>query len=209
MRGRIVSEYFGRALLAGVMVIAIVAAAPAVSNGQDVSAAKARKTKPARVSLGVGGAAAMISSYRRRHGLPPVRSDSRLMAFARHQARAMAARDRMSHDVGGDFSTRLRRAGYLAAAAAENIAAGQRSLSEAISTWADSAPHRANLLLGGATRIGVAAAAAPRSQYRVYWAMVIAAPLVANPRGRGDRIRAGGRAIDHGGLTVHDRRDAR
>jgi uncharacterized protein YkwD len=157
-------------------------AAPTVSSAQDVSAKRshARKT-----SLSVGGAAAMISSYRRRHGLPAVKIDARLMAMARHQARAMAASDRMSHDVGGDFGARLRRRGYLAAAAAENIAAGQRSLSEAFSGWVESSPHRANLLLGGATRIGIAAAASgPKSRYRTYWAMVIAAPLTAKQRGR-------------------------
>jgi hypothetical protein len=39
--------------------------------------------------------------------------------------------------------------------------------------------------------------------------MVIAAPLVA-PRGRGDRLRAGGRSrsIEEIGYSVHDRRDA-
>jgi uncharacterized protein YkwD len=181
-------DLVGRALLAGAVTVILVIAAPAVSSGQDASAPKrshAAKAKHPRTSLSVGGAAAMISRYRRRHGLPAVKIDSRLMAIARHQARAMAAHGRMSHDVGGDFSTRLRRRGYAAAAAAENIAAGQRSLSEAFSGWVESSPHRANLLLGGATRIGIASAAAkPGSRYRTYWAMVIAAPLTAKQRGR-------------------------
>jgi uncharacterized protein YkwD len=131
-------DLIDRALLAGVMAAALVIAAPAASRGQDDSAPKqshSGRAKQARTSLGVGGAAAMISSYRKRHGLPAVRADSRLMAIARRHAHAMAAQGRMSHDVGGDFSTRLRRGGYVAAAAAENIAAGQRSLSEAFSGW--------------------------------------------------------------------------
>jgi uncharacterized protein YkwD len=77
----------------------------------------------------------------------------------------------------------LRRAGYAASAAAENIAAGQRSLSEAFAGWVASPSHRSNLLLAGATRIGVAAMSAPNSSYRAYWTIVIAAPMVA-PRNR-------------------------
>jgi uncharacterized protein YkwD len=161
--------------------IALVVATPVVSNGQALSFAKPRKVTTANLS--VGAAAAMVSSYRRKHGLPAVKTDSRLMAMARQQTRAMVERDRLSHDAGGDFGERLRRAGYAASAAAENIAAGQRSLSEAFAGWVASPSHRSNLLLAGATRIGVAAMSAPNSSYRAYWTMVIAAPMVA-PRNR-------------------------
>jgi len=185
-------------------------AAPDVSSSQDLSSARpnqARKAKPVKASLGVGGAAGMISAYRRRHGLSAVSSDARLMAMARQHAQTMASRDRMSHDVGGAFSTRLRRAGYVAAAAAENIAAGQRSWSEAFAAWVSSSGHRSNLLLRGATRVGYASASARAgSRYRTYWAMVIAAPL-AVPRGKRGRLRAGGQPITIG-HTIHDRRDA-
>jgi hypothetical protein len=32
------------------------------------------------------------------------------------------------------------------------------------------------MLLAGASRIGIAAAYAPKSKYRVYWALILAAP---------------------------------
>jgi uncharacterized protein YkwD len=176
---------FGRVLFAGIV---FVLAAPSVSSGEDGSSARPRKA--AAASLSVGAAAAMVSSYRRKHGLPAVKIDSRLMSVARQQTRAMVTRDRLSHDAGGDFGARLRSAGYMAAAAAENIAAGQRSLSEAFAGWVASPSHRSNLLLRGATRIGVAAIAAPNSRYRAYWTLVIAAPLVATRHRSAKHLRA-------------------
>ena len=187
--GRAVNDFVGRALLAGVVIVAFAVAAPTVSSSQDFSSAKrsqARKVAHSGTRLGVAGASTMLSRYRRSRGLPAVRIDSRLTAVARRQARAMAAHDQLSHDVAGDFGTRLRNAGYLAAAAAENIAAGQRTLAEAFAGWVESPPHRANLLLDGATRIGIAAMPASKSRYRVYWALVVAAPAAAG-RGRNSR----------------------
>ena len=132
----------------------------------------------------------MVSKFRRSHGLPPVQIDPRLMAVAKRQTWAMVTYDRLSHDAGGDFGSRLRSAGYTASAAAENIAAGQRTLSEAFAGWVASPSHRSNLLLGGATRIGIAAMAAPNSRYRVYWTLVVAAPAAASGRHRGRRLSA-------------------
>jgi uncharacterized protein YkwD len=183
------SGFVGRALMAAVIAAAFLFAAPTTASAQDLPSAKPRKIAAPQASLSVGAAAAMISKYRRSHGLPAVQIDSRLMAVARQQTRAMVMHDRLSHDAGGDFGTRLRSAGYPAAAAAENIAAGQRSLAEAFSGWVASPGHRSNLLLGGATRIGVAAMAAPRSKYGTYWTLVIAAPAVA-ARHRSARHRA-------------------
>ena len=48
--------------------------------------------------------AGAISAYRRAHGLPAVRSDSRLGAVALKQARAMAATGTVSHSAGGNFA---------------------------------------------------------------------------------------------------------
>src|SRR5262249_61661298 len=66
--------------------------------------------------------------------------------------------------------------GYDAKTAAENISAGYQTLAEAFSGWRDSTPHRANMLLAGATRMGIAAVYTPASKYKVYWAMILADP---------------------------------
>ena len=38
------------------------------------------------------------------------------------------------------------------------------------------AVRRANMLLGGATRMGIAAVYAPNSKYKVFWALILAVP---------------------------------
>src|SRR6516162_9600233 len=50
------------------------------------------------------------------------------------------------------------------------------ALAQALSGWRDSPPHRANMLLSGATRMGIAAAYAPKSKYKVFWALILAEP---------------------------------
>jgi len=123
-----------------------------------------------------GAAASMISGYRANNGLPAVTLDPELTRMAQSHAEVMAQRDKLDHAVGKPFNARLKAAGYDAKSAAENIGAGYHTLAEAFSGWRDSPPHRANMLLKGATRIGIAAVYTPRSKYKVYWAMVIAEP---------------------------------
>jgi uncharacterized protein YkwD len=113
-----------------------------------------------------------ISAYRRAHGMPAVKLDSRLNAMALQQARAMAASGTVSHSVGGMFSTRV--AGLRKSVAGENIGAGYRTFSEMLKQWEDSAGHRENLLMTGARKIGVASVDNPKSPYGRFWAMVIA-----------------------------------
>src|SRR5258708_10639262 len=64
---------------------------------------------------------AMISQYRREHGLPTVKTDARLTAVAVRQAQAMASSGIMDHDVAGFFANRI--AGGKTALAAGKISA--------------------------------------------------------------------------------------
>jgi uncharacterized protein YkwD len=102
--------------------------------------------------------------------------DPALMRLAEAQARAMAARDKLDHDAIRDITKRLKASGYDTKVAAENIGAGYHTLAEAFSGWRDSPSHRRNMLLPGATRMGIAAAYAPSSKYKVFWALILAAP---------------------------------
>jgi len=126
--------------------------------------------------LDAAAAASMISGYRSNNGLPAVTLDSELTRLAEAQAALMAKRDRLDHNAGKPFVARLKASGYDAKRAAENIGAGYHTLAEAFSGWRDSAPHRANMLLAGATRIGIAAIYTPASKYKVYWALILAEP---------------------------------
>jgi uncharacterized protein YkwD len=131
--------------------------------------------------LDAATAASMISGYRTNNGLTTVSVDPELMKLAEAQAQAMASRDTLDHNVVRGFNERLKAHGYRAKTAAENISAGYHTLAEAFSGWRDSPPHRANMLLDGATRMGIAAVYAPKSKYKVFWALILAAP--ADPRG--------------------------
>ena len=134
-----------------------------------------RSLAQAGAQLDAGAAASMISGYRANNGLAAVSIDPALMRLAEAQARAMAERDRITHNPGGAaFIQRLKRSGYDARVAAENISAGYHTLAEAFSGWRDSPPHRANMLLGGADRMGIAAIYVPGSKYKVFWALIIA-----------------------------------
>jgi Cysteine-rich secretory protein family len=113
----------------------------------------------------------MISSYRAQHGEGRVVMDSTLTRIAHEQAEAMAAKDKLDHDVLGGFASRVHSSG--AGRAAENIAYGYDSFPKTLGQWIDSAGHRRNLLLHGASRVGVASVRSATTG-RTYWAMEIA-----------------------------------
>lgn len=128
-------------------------------------------------------AVTMISQYRREHGLPAVKTDSRLMAVAKRQADAMASSGIMDHDVAGPFASRI--SGANVVAGAENIAAGTRTWADTIRMWKGSPGHNKNLLTPGADLVGVAVAHNDNTKYKVYWAMVIARRDTKHRVGRG------------------------
>ena len=115
--------------------------------------------------------ASQISVYRRAHGQSAVKMDAHLNAIALRQAQAMSAAGKISHFVAGSFVSRI---GKLRdGKAAENLAAGFLTFRETLKQWQDSPGHRANLLMPGARKVGVAAVKNPQSPYRMFWAMVI------------------------------------
>lgn len=115
--------------------------------------------------------AQMISDFRLKHGEGRVTLDATLTRIAHDQAQAMAAKDQLDHDVLGRFTSRVSPAG--AGRAAENIAYGYESFPKTLDQWINSSGHRKNLLLPGATRVGVASVKSAKTG-RMYWAMVIA-----------------------------------
>lgn len=126
--------------------------------------------------LDTAAAASMISGYRTNNGLSAVALDPELTRLAEAQAAVMAKRDKLDHNAGKPFVVRLKASGYDAKTAAENVGAGYHTLAEAFSGWRDSRPHNANMLLEGATRMGIAAIYTPTSKYKVYWALILAEP---------------------------------
>ena len=129
--------------------------------------------------------AELISGFRLKHGELRVARDATLDRIALDQARAMAAKNDLSHEVLGPFTRRI--APARAGRAAENIAYGYESFEKTLGQWIDSSEHRKNLLLHNASRVGIASAK-DASGKRTYWAMVIAGDYEPKPpKGRKDR----------------------
>jgi uncharacterized protein YkwD len=132
--------------------------------------------------------AEMISAFRLKHGEGHVTIDATLNRIALDQARAMAAKDTLDHDVLGSFGSRM--APAKAGRAAENIAYGHDGFEKTLGQWIDSTGHRKNLLLHNASRVGVANARSPAS-HRTYWAMVIAGDYAPRPTAAGKKTPPG------------------
>jgi uncharacterized protein YkwD len=122
-------------------------------------------------SLDASAVASTISGYRRRNGLAAVELDPKLMAMAQAKARDMAASHRIDH---ARFQERLQASGFNAVTGSENIAVGTPTFADAFSGWKGSAPHRANMLMPGATHMGIAAVYVPKDKYGTFWVLVIA-----------------------------------
>ncbi len=119
-------------------------------------------------------AASMISLYRQNNGLGAVAVDPELVKLAEAQSQAMASQNKLDHDVKAPLARRLNAFGYPANLAVENVSAGYHTLAEAFSGWRDSPPHKANMLKGGVTKLGIAASYAPNTKYKVFWTLILA-----------------------------------
>jgi uncharacterized protein YkwD len=122
--------------------------------------------------------AEMISAYRLQNGEGQVTDDPALTRVAHEQAAAMAAKDVLDHSVLAPFGSRV--AVLKAQRAAENIAYGYDNFPKTLGMWIDSPEHRKNLLMHGASKVGVASAKNSTS-HRTYWAMVITGGSTASP----------------------------
>ena len=111
----------------------------------------------------------VINAVRRANGAPPWTYNPRLEDAARSQARLMAQKNTLSHDLGVTLRERVTAAGYLGAVG-ENVAKGYTSLQGAIEGWMASSGHRATLLSHRFVEFGLAAARGPGG--KLYWAMI-------------------------------------
>lgn len=132
------------------------------------------------IRLDAGRATAMVNAYRSGKGLSVIALDPTLTALAKQQAQAMARSGKVSHSIAGSLQQRFAAIGIRVRSGAENIAAGQDTLEEAMAGWKGSPGHDANLKLEGATRFGIAVATNPKSPYKTFWAMLITTEPPAN-----------------------------
>lgn len=116
---------------------------------------------------------ARLSAYRRAHSLSPVTIDPALMALAQSQANAMARANHLSHELAGSLDHRLNASHHAKGYAVENVSAGYANADAALAGWERSPGHNANLLDGKMRRMGIAAADAPDTRFKTYWALMM------------------------------------
>jgi uncharacterized protein YkwD len=121
----------------------------------------------------------IINQYRHEKGLKPLRLNTQLTAAAKEHSRDLAKWDRISH-YGSDGSNpwdRVKRAGYRARLAAENVGTGQVSFEEVMRGWKESPGHNKNLLLGDAQEMGLALVQDPKTEFKSFWTLVIGSSM--------------------------------
>ncbi len=132
-----------------------------------------------RTSLDPEKARALINKYRKEKGLKPLKLNAELTAAAKAHSRDLAKWDRISH-YGSDGSNpwdRVKRTGYHARLAAENVGTGQIDFQEVLRGWEQSPGHNKNLLLSDATDMGIALVQDPKTEFKSFWTLVIASPM--------------------------------
>jgi uncharacterized protein YkwD len=109
-------------------------------------------------------------------GVRAVTVNASLTQAAQAHANDQAAADRMSHTGtdGSNAGTRISRTGYPVRAWGENVASGYGTADAVMAAWMASPGHRANIVSGTFTQIGIAVAYA--ADGTPYWAMELARP---------------------------------
>jgi uncharacterized protein YkwD len=121
----------------------------------------------------------LINEYRKQNGLKPLKLNAQLSNAAKTHSSDLAKWDRISH-FGSDGSNpwdRVKRAGYGAKLAAENVGTGQTSIEEVMKGWKESPGHNKNLLLADAEHLGIALVRDDKTEFKTFWTLVLGSPL--------------------------------
>jgi uncharacterized YkwD family protein len=99
----------------------------------------------------------LTNAERAKNGLPALKVDVNLSKVAREKSSDMQRNNYFSHQsptYGSPFDM-MKKFGITYKSAGENIAMGQKTPSEVVQAWMNSEGHRANILNGSYTHIGV------------------------------------------------------
>ena len=116
--------------------------------------------------------ASLTNSERKAAGLGSLTLDSQLSKLARMKAEDMAKKGYFSHTspTYGSAFDMMKKYGVSYRTAGENIAKGQKTAETVMNGWMNSSGHRANILNGAYTHIGVGYA--KDSKGNTYWAQI-------------------------------------
>lgn len=111
----------------------------------------------------------LVNQERSKQGLKALILDPKLNNVAQLKAEDMKNKNYFDHNsptYGSPFDL-MRSQGVSYRTAGENIAAGQQSAQDVMNSWMNSSGHRANILNGNYTKLGVGFASGGR--YGTYW----------------------------------------
>lgn len=111
----------------------------------------------------------LTNQQRAKYGLKPLVADWQVARVARYKSIDMRDKNYFSHTsptYGSPFDM-MKSFGITYRSAGENIAAGQQTPQQVVTAWMNSEGHRANILNGGYTHIGVGYASGGAQRH--YW----------------------------------------
>jgi uncharacterized protein YkwD len=110
--------------------------------------------------------------------VPSLEEDDLLRCAARNHSADMGIRNFFAHENpdGETPYDRIDYTGYVRLAAGENIAAGQRTPAEVVSSWVASDGHCQNIMRSEFTELGVGYYYEAQDTYEHYWTQVFGAP---------------------------------
>ena len=114
-----------------------------------------------------------------KEGLPRLKWDNGLAAVARAHSEDMAQNGYFAHtspDGSSTLISRLAKAGIKYSSAAENICGGRSTPEATVKAWMDSPGHKANILDGALTHLGVGVAYLQSSPLRYYATQLFTVP---------------------------------
>lgn len=120
----------------------------------------------------------LINKYRKANNLKPLKLNPELTKAAEAHSKDLSNWDRISH-YGSDGSNpldRIKRTGYRARLYAENIGSGTPNFKPVFDGWIKSPSQNKNLLLSEATEMGLAVIENPKTEFRSFWTLLLAAP---------------------------------
>lgn len=149
----------------------------AIPAGRSATAASpARRLQPPAAATPAADPAvttviALTNQARAAAGVGPLTENVLVDTAAAGHSQDQAAHDTMTHTGtnGSNAGQRITAAGYTWRTWGENVAYGQRSAAQVVDAWMNSAGHRANMLNGAFTGIGIGVAAA--ADGTLYWTM--------------------------------------
>lgn len=103
----------------------------------------------------VGAVLKLVNEERAKAGLPALTLHAGATRAAQQRAGEIEAAFSHTRPDGSNFTTALTAAGVTYRAAGENIAYGQKSAGQVMQDWMNSAGHRANIMNGNFTSIGI------------------------------------------------------